>query len=250
MDLYAWQKHQLDPVRAQRLAGGYLLGAALITTLLTTVALSAAKVYHLDEDQVVDAVLVTGPPEPEIVVKVQEPPKPKVEKPKKVIAPIQEPTRVSSKLIEKEPVVRSDNPYDTEDPYALMEQGAAVSATAEAPKVQEEVKVLVKPKAVVRRAGHEPIRITEDVTPPRAVSMQPPEYPEAAKAAGIEGTVVVRYVVSEAGEVKDVEAVRGPAELVAVCIAAVRSWRFMPAIKDGQAVAVQRLATFPFRIRT
>ena len=250
MDLYAWQKHELDPVRAQRLAGGYLLGAFLITTLLGTVALSAAKVYHLNEDRVVEAVLVSGPKEPEIVVKPQERPKPKVEKPKKAMPVLQEPTKLSTKLIEKEPVVRSDNPYDSMDPYALMDQGAADRAAAEHPKVQEAPKILAKPKAVARAASHEPIRVTEDVTPPRAVSMQAPDYPADAKAAGIEGTVIVRYVVTEEGEVEDVVALRGPPELVAVCVAAVESWRFMPAIKDGKPVAVHRMATFPFRIRT
>jgi len=250
MDLNAWQKHEIDPVRARRLTSGYLLGAVLIIGLLWTVAVSAAKVYHLDEDTVVEAVLVTGPKEPEIVFKPPEPPKPKLQKPK-AIAPLQEPTKIGTKLIEKEPVVHSDNPYDTEDPYALMEQGAAANAeAAEAPKAQEAVKVLVKPKTVVRETSKEPIRVTEEVTPPRPISMLAPEYPEQAKAAGIEGTVIVQYVVTDAGEVTDVQALRGPPELLAACVAAVRSWRFMPAIEDGQPVAVHRMATFPFRIRT
>jgi TonB family protein len=103
---------------------------------------------------------------------------------------------------------------------------------------------------VVQKAKDEPIRVTEDVTPPKAISMQAPSYPAEAKAAGIEGIVVIQYVVTETGEVKDVEAERGPPELVDVCIAAVKSWRFSPAIKDGEPVAVHRMARFPFRIKT
>ena len=94
------------------------------------------------------------------------------------------------------------------------------------------------------------IRVTEDVTPPVALSQGMPAYPAAARTAGVEGTVIVTYVVTEAGEVTAVKAVRGPPELMAVCEAAVRSWRFKPAVLDGTPVAVRRTARFPFRIKT
>jgi protein TonB len=61
---------------------------------------------------------------------------------------------------------------------------------------------------------------------------------------------VVSYVVTESGAVAAVKAVRGPAELRAACVAAVQSWRFKPAMLDGQPVAVRRVAQFPFRIKT
>lgn len=95
-----------------------------------------------------------------------------------------------------------------------------------------------------------PIRVTENVTPPQPISMPSPPYPESAKAAGVEGTVVVKYVVDESGAVTSVEALKGPPELASVCVATVRSWRFKPAVSDGHPVSVIRQARFPFRIRT
>ena len=78
-----------------------------------------------------------------------------------------------------------------------------------------------------------------------------PEYPPDAKAAGIEGVVLVRYVVSEAGEVKDVKAVKGPPELFAACIAAVKALRFKPARDaQGNAISVVRYKKFRMRITT
>lgn len=78
-----------------------------------------------------------------------------------------------------------------------------------------------------------------------------PEYPADAKASGLEGTVVVRYVVDERGEVAEVRALKGPPELYAVCVAAVKAMRFKPALDaDGHPVVVVRYLKFPFKLRT
>lgn len=94
------------------------------------------------------------------------------------------------------------------------------------------------------------MRVTENVRPPEPISMPRPQYPAAAKAANVEGTVVVKYVVSDAGVVTSAEVEKGPSELHGVCLSAVRSWRFKPAENEGRPVSVVRRATFPFRIRT
>ena len=104
------------------------------------------------------------------------------------------------------------------------------------------------PPAPAKPSG--PMRVDESVTPPVSVSMPAPPYPEAAKAAGIEGTVVVKYVVSETGSVTSAEVLRGPAELGAACVQTVKTWKFKPAIFDGHPVSVVRQAKFPFHIKT
>jgi protein TonB len=96
----------------------------------------------------------------------------------------------------------------------------------------------------------EPVRITEDIEPPVPISMAAPGYPPAAKSAGVEGTVVIQYVVTESGGVTSVQAVKGPPELTAACLAAVSSWKFKPALSKGAPVSVVRQARFPFRIKT
>ncbi len=64
-------------------------------------------------------------------------------------------------------------------------------------------------------------------------------YPPQAKAAGIEGQVVVRYDVTVAGTVVNavVEAAEPAGVFEAAALAAVRSWRFKAPVEDGVLVA-------------
>jgi len=64
------------------------------------------------------------------------------------------------------------------------------------------------------------------------------EYTEEARAAGIEGRLVLRVTVDATGQVSDVVVVTGvdPA-LDAAAIATVKTWRFRPALACGKPVA-------------
>jgi TonB family protein len=66
-----------------------------------------------------------------------------------------------------------------------------------------------------------------------------PSYPEAAQAAGIEGTVHLQLTVTETGAVADVSVVGGPDALVDAAVAAVRQYRFEPARLGNEPVAVR-----------
>jgi TonB family protein len=59
-----------------------------------------------------------------------------------------------------------------------------------------------------------------------------PTYPADAKARKIEGDVVTDVLITAAGEVTDVKAVKGPAELTQAAVDAARQWRFAPAKAD------------------
>ena len=76
-------------------------------------------------------------------------------------------------------------------------------------------------------------------------------YPPAARAAGIEGHVVVRYDVTAAGTVANPRIVESePAGTFdAAALASLSRWRFRPRIDDGQAVsAPNRVSTLRFRL--
>lgn len=77
------------------------------------------------------------------------------------------------------------------------------------------------------------------LTPPRLISQVLPLYPEAALKAGVEGIVVVAANVGLDGFVFDVQAkaTSGNGELDASALAAVRQWRFSPALQGGSSVA-------------
>jgi protein TonB len=64
------------------------------------------------------------------------------------------------------------------------------------------------------------------------------EYTEEARAAGIEGRLVLEVTVDADGNVSDVKVITGvdPA-LDAAAISTVKTWRFKPAVACGKPVA-------------
>ncbi len=75
-------------------------------------------------------------------------------------------------------------------------------------------------------------------------------YPEIAKRAGVEGRVIVQFVVDEQGNVVDPFVVRG---IGAGCdeeaVKAVRTLKFKPGKQRGRAVKVQMTLPVTFRLR-
>lgn len=81
--------------------------------------------------------------------------------------------------------------------------------------------------------------------PMQLVSGSGPVYPAEAKARGMEGVVVVRYGVSVDGRVvgASVDSARPEGVFDQAALKAVRSWRYNPALKDGQPVAVDNVVS-------
>jgi TonB family protein len=76
-----------------------------------------------------------------------------------------------------------------------------------------------------------------------------PIYPAAAKAAGVSGTVEVRVLISEQGQVLEAEIVSGPEQLRDATLAAVRQWIFKPMVIGNYPVQVEGALTFKFSPR-
>lgn len=91
--------------------------------------------------------------------------------------------------------------------------------------------------------------LPEDATPPvPSRSNQRPPYPQEARVAGRTGTVVLKVVVRADGTVGEVEVLRGEEPFVAAAIAAVKSWRYEPALHKGQPITVYRIIQMPFKL--
>ena len=76
------------------------------------------------------------------------------------------------------------------------------------------------------------------------------EYPEFARRAGIEGQVVVQFVVDERGNVVDPVVLRSPNELLSeAALKAVRESRFTPGQQRGRPVKVRFAVPVTFRLR-
>jgi TonB family protein len=96
----------------------------------------------------------------------------------------------------------------------------------------------------------EPVyEVGNGVTAPKSVYTPNPEYSDKARKKKIIGTVVVAMIVTAEGEVRDVKVTKSVDEsLDKQVVAAVRSWKFEPATKDGKPVAVHVRAEVNFRL--
>ncbi len=77
----------------------------------------------------------------------------------------------------------------------------------------------------------------------------PPNYPEVARLAGIEGDVTLRVLIGDDGTVRDLHPVLGPPVLARAAMRAVEQWRYAPALVDGHPVDVVTTVTFAFHLR-
>ena len=82
---------------------------------------------------------------------------------------------------------------------------------------------------------------TEYDEPPVLEKIVQPIYPVAARKAGVEGKVVLSIVIDREGRVVELEVVESepPGVFDEAVIEALRKWRYRPAIKDGEPVAVR-----------
>lgn len=250
MAFETWSVESRDPLRLKRLLFSSALGGAALLGLFVYLMKTAppAQAEESEPDDKVVEVELAKEPEPE-----PEPPppppaelRPRVATPGPRLAKIETPTTLSDEKVQEKDVKAS--PPSGGDPYEKGSgdgTGGAEKAVVEAPAPPAPP----PPKPVVAEG---PRPVSENDTPPELIGTAPvPEMPAEAKAAGVEGTVIVKFVVTETGAVTDVRALKGPPELYAVCIAAVKALRFKPGhSEDGVPRAFTRTKKFKFQLKT
>ena len=84
-----------------------------------------------------------------------------------------------------------------------------------------------------------PIKMGPGVTPPKVLQKSEPEYTKDAKAARIQGPVVLTLTVGDDGVARDIQVKQSlDPGLDANAISSIQGWKFQPASKDGKAVSV------------
>jgi protein TonB len=76
----------------------------------------------------------------------------------------------------------------------------------------------------------------------------PPQYPEMAKIAHVQGDVVLNAVIDKKGRIKHLNAISGPPLLVQAATDAVKQWRYKPYMLGGKKVEVQTRITVKFHM--
>lgn len=89
-----------------------------------------------------------------------------------------------------------------------------------------------------------------DVTPPHLIHSSDPVYPDKARRAQIQGTVLLELIVTSAGKPSGIQVKQSlDPDLDQSAIDAVRQWEFAPATKDGKPVAVQLVVQVDFHLK-
>jgi protein TonB len=75
-----------------------------------------------------------------------------------------------------------------------------------------------------------------------------PVYSAIAKAARIEGTVILQATISKTGTIENLHVVSGPAMLTQSAMDAVAQWRYRPYLLNGQPVEVETTVNVVFKL--
>jgi protein TonB len=86
-------------------------------------------------------------------------------------------------------------------------------------------------------------------TAPAILRRVDPIYPDLARRAHVQGTVVLMMIVDDRGVPMQVNILDGPPALQEVALQAARQWRFEPALMDGHPVPASFRLTLNFRLR-
>lgn len=94
-----------------------------------------------------------------------------------------------------------------------------------------------------------PVRIGGTVKPPTKIKDVRPVYPDAARAEGVEGIVIVEARIGTDGSVLEVKVIRSIPALDDAAVEAVRQWEFQPTLLNGNPVEVMMTATVNFSLK-
>jgi protein TonB len=86
------------------------------------------------------------------------------------------------------------------------------------------------------------------MTRPSQIAGAPPIYTREARAARVEGKVLVRCVITLTGEVQNCQVIKGVPMLTEIVLESLRTSRFTPVSYQGRPQAIQYLFTFNFKL--
>ncbi len=218
----------LSKIKLEKLVG--LLLVIAVHGALLYIAMSYKLIPPPQEAVTLFVNLINAPPP-----KKEEPPPPKSPKPP--------PKKVE--LVKPKPIVRPQPPS-----VIVAELPTAIQST-------EPVASLPLPEPVIEAPAEPtvevPVKPAGPVTLPSELSLacpqrSAPNYPAISRRKGEQGQVKLRVQLDEAGRITavKVEVSSGYKRLDEAGIAAVKTWRCSPAMRDGQVVRAVALQPFDF----
>ncbi len=104
------------------------------------------------------------------------------------------------------------------------------------------------PPPVVAKPRQGPVRVSAGVAAGRLMAPILPEYPAIARAAHVQGTVVVEATISKQGTVENAHVVSGSPMLAQAALSAIGRARYQPYKLNGEPVEVETTINIIFRL--
>lgn len=92
------------------------------------------------------------------------------------------------------------------------------------------------------------VRISQGVTKGLLIHRVEPSYPTLARAARVQGDVVLSAIIDVNGQITNLQLVSGHPMLVPAALEAVRQWRYKPYLLNGTPVEVETTITVIFSL--
>jgi TonB family protein len=104
--------------------------------------------------------------------------------------------------------------------------------------------------SVTRSNARQPVRVrvSQGVSQAFLITKVQPQYPDDARQARIQGSVVLKAEIDKNGSVEDLILVSGHPLLAPAAIEAVKQWKYKPYLLNGQPVGVETQITVAFQL--
>ena len=233
-----------DVQSARRFALSTVTSLGVFALLGVAVVAVGSQVKAVLQEKRVDVVFRPPPRPPAPVVEAKPPPPP----PRPRARP-PAPTVAAPAALVAPREIPVERPPEADEAHAVAAAPVAVGGTGSL-VAGALVTGVDGPGAVGGSRPSVPINLPENATPPRELSSNLlPDFPADMRARGQEGLVILKLVVEADGRVGAIKVMRGEEPFVGAALAVVRSWRYEPALVDGQATAVFRIVKVPFRLK-
>jgi TonB family protein len=93
------------------------------------------------------------------------------------------------------------------------------------------------------------VQVDADTASALVLQKAPINYPDAARNAGVHGTVVLRVVISYSGDVQEVTVVSGDPALAQAAADAVKQWKYKPYLVEGSPAEMETQVGVNFQIK-
>jgi TonB family protein len=105
-----------------------------------------------------------------------------------------------------------------------------------------------EPPAQVVAAPPKKVMVSSGVAQRNRIGGDMPVYPAIAKAAHVEGTVVLQATIAKEGTIENLRVISGPAMLQQAAIDAVHTWTYKPYLLNGEPVEVETQVNVVFSL--